>query len=81
LHGLVRTLFAGREFDLSNRDGILNVLKTLHAFGIVEDVRGENSKIIRLRFRAQPLLRMLCGMPGRDPSTGLPKTLTPTSNS
>jgi len=73
---LVRTLFAGNPVDVTTRAGLNRILQILYAFGIIEDVRAENGQILRLRFRAEPLLQMLRNMPNRDAQTGLVKSIT-----
>ena len=77
---LVRTVFAGNPVDATTRTGVQRVLQIFYAYGVVEDIRDENSKILRLRFRAQPLLQMLRRMPDRDPLTGIAKILTDKNN-
>lgn len=68
-------LFAGETLDATSWPGVQRILKKFYAHGVVEDVRGENSKILRYRFRARPLLEMLKRQPNRNPETGLTKTL------
>jgi len=71
---LVSTIFAGETLDASNWSGVQRILKKFYAHGVIEDVRGENSKINRYRFRAGPLVEMLKRMPSRNTETGLTKT-------
>jgi len=73
---LVHTMFAGRTLDTASRPGVQRILKTLYAYGVVEDVRDEGGRICQLRFRAQPLLQMLHRMKQRDSADDHSKTLT-----
>jgi hypothetical protein len=69
-------MFAGRTLDTASLPGIQRILQTLYAYGVVEDVRDEDGKICRLRFRAQPLLHMLHQIQHRDSADDHSKTLT-----
>ncbi len=75
---LVNTLFAGETLDATNWPGVQRILKKFYAHGVIEDVRDENSKIVRYRFRAGPLVEMLKRLPNRNPESGLSKALIQT---
>jgi hypothetical protein len=72
---LAQTIFLGQHFDMSVHAEAQQVLDILGAYGVIEQADGNHPEILKLKFHARPLIKILKCMPHRNPVTGLLKFL------